>query len=109
MKTVVRILLGVMGLFFAIFAVLGLVMGGMFGAFFGAGAGSLMLVYQVGTIALAVLGLWSAFTGNRACEWAFSIILLPFWYVGTLIGAICIALLWVAQQGTADTQSAMVD
>lgn len=109
MNTVVRILLGVMGLFFAIFAVLGLVMGGMFGAFFGASAGSMMLVYQVGIIALAVLGLWSALTGNRACEWAFSIILLPFWYVGTIIGAVCIALLWVAQQQRADSQPATVE
>ncbi|MFM2479478.1 hypothetical protein [Celerinatantimonas sp. MCCC 1A17872] len=108
MNTVIRILLGVMGVFFGIFAALGFVFSGMFSAYFGAGTAGLMAFYQFATIALTILGLWSAFTGNRVCEWAFSFILLPLWYVGTIIGAICIVLLIMVQQGDSDAQSSTV-
>ena len=89
---IARFLIGIASVLFLGISVFGFMMSGLFESTTGM-SGALLNVLPVVCIFTALLGFWSLAKKNISAQYAFAIILLLWWSVGTILGAIIIALL----------------
>jgi hypothetical protein len=98
-----------------IFSVIGILMGltffllsGLMTAFIpnAAAYAAVTAMLPVIIIVVSIIGLYGVIRNNKKIQIAFDICLLPGWYVGTLIGGVCLVLFYLDSKGK-ESQSAV--
>ncbi len=95
MITISRMLIGLLSLILFLVALLGFVFSGVMTGYFGlpADSGFMLLFLPAIGLIISIFGFWATISNSRAGLIAFSIFSLTFWYIGTLVGVVCLLLL----------------
>jgi hypothetical protein len=97
MLSLIRVVNFMVSIIFLIGGVLSFFLGGMLIGIFPEFAAFSMLfaILPIVLIFLSILGLYGVLNNNIKVQMAFDILLLPFWNVGTVVGAVCLILFLV--------------
>lgn len=106
MNMLVRVLVGFGGISSVLMGLFFLGGGQMFeGAFASEGVDigfSIFSTIAIAALLVGALGCWGAFGDNKLAACIFCVLSLPGWYVGTIYGVICLGLIFMSKQQTAE-------